>query len=58
MSPTGVATIYNVTGWANPLSCFNDVNTFYILPFILILFKILFLFRYNIQLMDLEMQTL
>uniref|UniRef100_U9URR9 Uncharacterized protein n=1 Tax=Rhizophagus irregularis (strain DAOM 181602 / DAOM 197198 / MUCL 43194) TaxID=747089 RepID=U9URR9_RHIID len=23
-SPTGVATIYNITGWSNPLACFSD----------------------------------
>jgi len=35
-SPTGVATIYNVTGWSNPLACFSDVNiVFY--PLVLLL---------------------
>ncbi|RGB39538.1 hypothetical protein C1646_754378 [Rhizophagus diaphanus] len=25
-SPTGVATIYNITGWSNPLACFSDIQ--------------------------------
>ncbi|GBC30835.2 uncharacterized protein OCT59_015971 [Rhizophagus irregularis] len=25
-SPQGVATIFNITGWANPITCFNDIQ--------------------------------
>ncbi|CAB4426178.1 unnamed protein product [Rhizophagus irregularis] len=25
-SPQGVATIFNITGWANPMACFNDIS--------------------------------
>ncbi|PKB94907.1 hypothetical protein RhiirA5_386365 [Rhizophagus irregularis] len=25
-SPQGVATIFNITGWANPMACFNDIQ--------------------------------
>ncbi|PKY58756.1 hypothetical protein RhiirA4_480927 [Rhizophagus irregularis] len=25
-SPTSVATIYNITGWSNPLACFNNIQ--------------------------------
>ncbi|GET67193.1 uncharacterized protein OCT59_000175 [Rhizophagus irregularis] len=25
-SPQGVATIFNISGWSNPMACFNDVS--------------------------------
>ncbi|CAB5387436.1 unnamed protein product [Rhizophagus irregularis] len=29
-SPQGIAaTVFNVTGWANPMACFNDVSIFH-----------------------------
>ena len=37
-SSTGVATIYNVTGWSNPLACFSDINIFYLLVLILLFY--------------------
>src|SRR5206468_1733712 len=28
-SPEGVATIFNVSDWSNPIACFNDVSILY-----------------------------
>lgn len=57
-SPTGVATIYNVIGWSNPLACFSDVSKllFYLNYFLTLNFLVINIYccRYNIQLMDPE----